>query len=100
MIFADHVADHARAFLVGAGRIELEQPHRPEQPAMHGFQPVADVGQRARGDRRQRVDEVALAQRGIEGRVDDGEVGGIRLHYPALASPLLSSKPRLRAEPN
>ena len=29
MIFADDIADDAGAFLVGAGRVEPEQPHRP-----------------------------------------------------------------------
>ena len=33
MIFADDVADDARRFLVGAGGVEPEQPHRPQQAA-------------------------------------------------------------------
>ena len=63
MVFADHVADDARAFLVALDcRIEPQQPHRPEQA---GDAPASarreQVGQRARGDRRQRIDEVTLA---------------------------------------
>ena len=68
MIFADHVADDAGAFLVAGGRIEPEQPHRPEQAAMDRLQPVAHVGQRAGGDRRQGIDEIALGQRLVERR--------------------------------
>ena len=56
VIFADDVADHARRFLERAGGVEAQQPHRPQQPAVDRLQPVADVGQRARGDRRQRID--------------------------------------------
>ncbi len=44
VIFADDVADDTRRLLVGASRIEPEQTHRPEQTAMDGFQPVANVG--------------------------------------------------------
>ena len=44
VVFADDVADDARAFLVPLRRVELQQPHRPEQPAMDGLQPVAHIG--------------------------------------------------------
>jgi hypothetical protein len=56
MIFADHVADDARALLVAAAGSSLQQPHRPQQPPVHRLQSVAQVGQRARGDRREGVD--------------------------------------------
>ena len=71
MVFAHHVADDPRAFLVGRRRIELQQPHPPEQPAMDRLQPVAQVGQRAGGDRREGVDEVALGQSVVERGFDD-----------------------------
>jgi len=60
---ADHVADHPRAFLVARGRIEAELMHRVQDPAMHRLQPVAHIGQRAGHDRRQRIGEIALAER-------------------------------------
>ena len=79
VIFADDIADHPRRLLVrrgvalarGAGGIELEQAHRPQQPPVDRLHAVADVGQRARGDRRQRIDEIALRQSGVERGVDD-----------------------------
>ena len=85
VIFADHVADDARRLLVGAGRIEPEQAHRPQQPPVDGLQPVADVGQRPRGDGRQRIDEIAFGKRGIEGGFDDRREFGIS-HGRCLAS--------------
>ena len=72
VIFADDVADDARRLLVGAGRVEPQQAHRPQQAPMDRLQPVADIGQRARGDRRQRINQIAFGQRGIERRVDGG----------------------------
>ena len=88
MVFADHVADNAGALLVALRGIELQQPHRPEQAAMDGFQPVAKIGQRACGDRRQRIDEVPIAERAIERRIDDRVEGVFRVfdvcrHTPA-----------------
>ena len=71
VILADHVADDAGALLEGAGRIELQLPHRPQEAAVDRLQPVAKIGQRAGGDRRECIDEIALGQRGIEGRIDD-----------------------------
>ncbi len=85
VIFADHVADDARRLLVGAGRIEPKQAHRPQQPPVDRLQPVADVGQRARGDRRQRIDEIAFGKRGIERGFDDRREFGIS-HGRCLAS--------------
>ena len=60
---AHHVADHPGAFLESGIGIEPELAHREQEPPMHRFQPVAHVGERPRGNRRQRVGEVALAQR-------------------------------------
>ena len=72
VILADHIAHHPRRFLERIARVELQLPHRPEQAAVDRLQPVAQIGQRARGDRGQGIDEIALGQRGIEGRIDDG----------------------------
>ena len=92
MIFADHVADDACRFLVGAGGIEPKQPHRPQQPPVDRLQPVAHVRQRARGDRGQRINEVALAQRGVERCFDDGRNWD-------RACPCLASLSRVRRAP-
>jgi hypothetical protein len=51
VIFADHVADHAGGFLERVGRVQLQLPHRPQQAAMDRLQPIAQIGERARGDR-------------------------------------------------
>ena len=85
MILADDIAHHPRTFLVRRRRIELEQPHRPQQPPVNRLQAIAHIGQRPRGDRRQRIDEIAFGQRGIE-RDFDFLVGG-GLHRRRLARP-------------
>ena len=89
MIFADDVADDPRALLVAAGRVELEQPHGPQQPAVDRLQPVADVRQRAGGDRRQGIDEVALGKRRVERRVDGGRGKIVTCMARGLATPSL-----------
>ena len=63
MVFADDVAHDAGAFLEPRGRVKTEQPHGVQQAAMDRLQPVAGVGQRALGDGRQRIGEIALAER-------------------------------------
>ncbi len=63
MELADHVADDAGAFLVAGGGIEAQLMHRMEDAAMHRLQPIAHIGQGARHDRRQRVGQIALAER-------------------------------------
>ena len=107
MIFTDDVADDAGGLLVGAGGIEPEKPHRPQQPAVDGLQPVADVGQRPRRDRRQRIDEVALRQRGVErgfddgGKVSIGHASCLARRYAAIASRFSRSvPPRHRLRPS
>ena len=61
--FADHVPDDAGALLVARSRIEPQLPHRMQDAPMHRLQPVADIGQGARHDRRERIGEIALTQR-------------------------------------
>ena len=63
VILAHHVADDARAFLEALVGIEAQLAHRMQEPAMHRLEPVAHVGQRARHDGRERVGEIALAER-------------------------------------
>ncbi len=38
---------------------------------MHRLQPIAQIGQRARGDGRERIDEIAFFQCAIERRIDN-----------------------------
>ena len=75
MIFTDRVADHARGFLVRARRIKLQLPHRPEETPVDGLQPVAQIRERPRGDRRERIDQITVGERGIERRINDGVEG-------------------------
>ncbi len=63
VILADDIAHHAGAFLEAGRRVEAEEPHRVQQPAMDRLQPVAGVGQRALGDGGERISEVALGKR-------------------------------------
>jgi protease I len=97
MVLADHVADHAGRFLEGVGGVELQLPHRPQQAAVDRLQPVAQVGQRTRRDRRQGIDQIALRKRGIERRIDDGiervGIGSSGHHGAALATALRAANP-------
>ena len=63
---AHHVADHrgALAVLVVGGQVLL--PHREEDAALHRLEAVADVGQRARRDDRQRVVEIPRLRRLVQ----------------------------------
>ena len=71
MVLADHVAHHARALLETRVGVELQRPHGIEKAALDRLEPVAHVGQRARGDGGERVGEVALAQRIAERHWED-----------------------------
>lgn len=55
MVFAQDVADDARALAEGLGRVEAEVLHRKEDAAVDRLEPVADVRQRAADDDGQRV---------------------------------------------
>ena len=63
VIFTDHVADDARAFLEAARGVEPELPHGVEQAAVNRLQPVAHIGERALRDGGERIGEVALFKR-------------------------------------
>ena len=66
MVVAHHVADDLRALAVlGVGR-QVLLPHRVEDAALHRLEPVAHVGQRARGDDRQRVVQVPRLRRLVQ----------------------------------
>jgi len=97
VVIAHHVARDLGRLAEPAGGGEPEFAHRIEDPPVHRLQPVAGVGQRAVHDRRQRVLQIALAQRaaqrlgkrGVE-RADDwrlfgGQVGGRVGHGLVLA---------------
>ena len=80
MVFAHHVADHARRFDVFlVGRMAL-LVHRIEDAAMHRLQAVAHVGQRPRHDHAHRVIEIAalhLVRDGNGAHVRGCSPGGI-----------------------
>ncbi len=66
MVAAHHVTDDFRALpVLGVGR-EVLLPHRVEDAALDRLQPVANVGQRARGDDRERVVQVARLRRLVQ----------------------------------
>jgi len=71
VIFTHHVTDHPGAFLIALRRLQLEQPHRPQQAAVHRLQTIAQIRQRPRGDRRHRIDQIAFGQRRIKRCLDD-----------------------------
>src|ERR1700730_2884524 len=60
---AHHVADDFRAFLEGGARIETQNMHAIEDSPVHGFEPIAGVGQGAAHDRREGIRQVALFER-------------------------------------
>ena len=63
---AHHVADDLRALAVlGVGGEPL-LPHRVQDAALHGLQPVAHIGQRARRDDRQRVVQISRLRRLVQ----------------------------------
>ena len=63
---AHHVADDLRALpVLGVGGQPL-LPHRVEDAALHRLQPVAHVGQRARGDDRERVVQISRLRRLVQ----------------------------------
>ena len=78
MVVAHHVADDLRALAVLGVGGEVLLPHRVEDAALHRLQAVADVGQRARGDDRQRVVEVAGLRRSGGGCGVAAGGGGVR----------------------
>ncbi len=87
---ADHVADHAGAFLEAGGRIEPQQMHGVDQPPVHRLQPVAHIRQRARHDGGQRIGEIALGQRVRQARILD--VADQVIRHPA--APIRRPAPR------
>ena len=66
MVLAEHIADDARAFHVRPVPDRVRLVHREEHAAMHRFQPVTDVGQRAPHDHAHRVIEVRMPHLGFE----------------------------------
>ncbi len=63
---AHHVADDLRALAVLRVGRQVLLPHRVEDAALHRLEAVADVGQRARRDDRQRVIQVARLRRLVQ----------------------------------
>ena len=79
VVFADHIANHAGAFLEARDRVELEQAHGIKDAPVHWFQPIAHIGQGAVHDGRQRIGEIALFKRLANG--DLLVAGGRRIRW-------------------
>jgi hypothetical protein len=71
MVFAHHVADHARALHVRARRDVVALLHAEQDPAVDRFQAVAHVGQGAPDDDAHRIVEIRLAHLVFEVDVQD-----------------------------
>ena len=67
VVFAHDVADDARAFLEAGGGVEPQLAHGVDEAAVDRLQPVAHIRERARGNRRERIGKIPLAQRRAEG---------------------------------
>src|SRR4029079_11925840 len=76
MELADDVADDAGAFLEGRPWVETQQLHGVQQPSMNRLESVARVRERAAGDGRERVLQIALFQRFAQRNLFDIVVAG------------------------
>ena len=61
MVLADHIPHDAGRFLVGLVPIVGKLVHGEENPAVHGLQPIAHIGQGAPDDHAHGVIEVGAA---------------------------------------
>ena len=61
MVFAHHVADDAGALARGTIGLKAHLLHGVENAAVHGLEPVADIGQGAADDDRHGIVEIRLA---------------------------------------
>ncbi len=61
VVFAEHVADHARTFDVGPVPNVVGLVHGEQDAAMYRFQAVTDIGERPPHDHAHRVIEVRAA---------------------------------------
>ena len=66
MEVAEHVADHRRRLAVLGVGAQALLPHREQDAALHRLEAVAHVRERARGDDRQRVVQVARSRRVVQ----------------------------------
>ena len=66
VVLPHHVADDRRRLSEWTVAAQPHLVHRPEDPALHGLEPVAHVRERARDDDRHRVVEVGLPHLGLE----------------------------------
>src|SRR5690606_9758627 len=91
VVLAHHLADDGGALAVAGVRREPEVGvHRVQDPALDGLEAVADVGERAAGDDRERVVEVAAPGGLVEGdglydvhlRSNNGPMGLSSLRRP------------------
>ncbi len=63
MELADHISDYPRAFLVPGGGVQAKLMHRVHDSAVHRLEAIAHIRQGARHDRRQRIGQIAFAER-------------------------------------
>ena len=61
VVFTDHIADHAGGLFIGAVPVVFQLVHSVEHAAVHGFETVAHIGQRAPHNHAHRVIEIGLA---------------------------------------
>ena len=101
VIVSHHVARDLGRFAERPARGEPEFAHGKEDPPVHGLQPVARVGQRAMHDRRERILQIARADRARERLGGDlrGFVEGIG-HGLGLLCPILPVQHELEHAPH
>ena len=91
VIAAHHLADHLGALARGVLGVQPHLAHGVQHAALNRLQAVADVGQRAVGDDRKGVGEIAARQGFRQRLVDDAVAvartwrGGVNTHGPSLA---------------
>ena len=98
-----HVADHLRALPVFDVGREVLLPHRVEDAALDRLQAVADIGERARGDDRQRVVQVSRLRRLVQR--DAGAIAAGSARRPTAAPAYFRSRhpladPRVKVRVN
>ena len=83
---AHHVTDDAGGLLERFLRVQFQQPHRVQDAPMNRLHAVAGIGQCALGNRRQRIGEIALGQRLVEGFFKN--LAAVRRYQLAHVSPI------------
>ena len=102
VVAAHHVADDLRALPVLDVGGQVLLPHRVQDAALHRLEAVADVGQRARRDDRERVVEVARLRRFVQrdagravaaaAREERGADRGVAARFRTAVASMLSKR--------